>query len=211
MSMAVFPLFGFLKSCRYGDCTGISFIDSTTLKVCNNRRISSHKVFKDSASRGKSSMGWFYGFKLHLVVNEYGEILSFQFSKGNLDDRNIDVIKSLTKNLNGKLFGDRGYISDKLIKMLYLDGIHLITKLRKNMKNKLMLVMDKILLRKRAIIESINDILKNCCQIEHTRHRSPINFLANLLAGLIAYTYREKKPSLFTNMQKVNKIACVNL
>ena len=75
-------------------------------------------------------------------------------------------------------------------------GIHLITKLKSNMKNKLMVMTDKLLLRKRSIIETINDQLKNISQIEHSRHRSPLNFLVNLVSGLIAYTHQPKKPSL---------------
>lgn len=196
MRDAVIPLILYLKNRRTGKVTGISFIDSTTLKVCHNKRILSHKVFDGIALRGHSSMGWFYGFKLHLIVNDKGELLSFVLTPGNTDDRNKKVIKSLTKNLKGKLFGDRGYLSQKLFEELLEDGIQLITKLRQNMKNKLMQNIDKILLRKRAIIESINDQLKNICQIEHTRHRSVWGFLVNLFSGLIAYTYFPKKPSL---------------
>jgi hypothetical protein len=186
---------------RTGKCTGISFIDSTTLDVCDNRRIHLHKVFKGIAERGKSSMGWFYGFKLHLVVNDRGEILSFYLTPGNTDDRNTEVIKELTKNLFGKLFGDKGYISKKIFDMLHEKGIQLITKVKKNMKNKLMLAEDKLLLRKRALIETINDHLKNICQIEHSRHRSLVNFMVNIISGLVAYSFLPKKPSLKLNQQ----------
>ncbi|MBE8416775.1 IS982 family transposase, partial [Leptospira borgpetersenii] len=109
-------------------CSGISFIDSTILKVCDNRRIHSHKVFKDIAQRGKSSTGWFYGFKLHLIINDQGELLSFMVTPGNVDDRNLKVIFPLSKNIYGKLFGDRGYISQSLFESLYEKGIQLITK-----------------------------------------------------------------------------------
>lgn len=199
MQESLIPLLLYMMKFRTGKCTGISFIDSTTLDVCNNRRIYSHKVFKGIAERGKSSTGWFYGFKLHLVVNDKGEILSFYLTPGNVDDRNLNVIKNLTKELFGKLFGDRGYLSQKISDILYPKGIHLITKLRKNMKNKLMLMEDKILLRKRAIIETINDHLKNICQIEHSRHRSVSNFMVNIVSGLIAYSFLPKKPSLKLN------------
>ena len=141
-------------------------------------------------------MGWFYGFKLHIIVNEKGELLSTVLTPGNVDDRNQSMMKSLTKNIIGKLFGDRGYIGKPLFNFLFKRGIQMITKLKKNMANKLMPLMDKLLLRKRAIIETINDELKNMCQIEHTRHRSPINFLVNLFSGLIAYTFFPKKPSI---------------
>jgi hypothetical protein len=191
----------FLKS-RMGKCTGISFIDSTTIKVCRNQRIHSHKTFKGLAARGYSSMGWFYGFKLHLVCNERGELLSFYLTKGNVDDRNPKHIKSLCEKLFGKMFADKGYISQILWQMLFEDGIQLITKLKKNMKGHIMSLSDKILLRKRAIIETINDELKNLCQIEHTRHRSVSNFIMNILGALTAYCFFPKKPSL--NIQKYN-------
>jgi hypothetical protein len=186
----------YLKISRMGKVTGISFIDSTDITVCDNRRIHNHKVFESIAQRGKSSMGWFYGFKLHLVVNDKGELLSFTVTPGNVSDINPNVIDTLTKNLFGQLFGDRGYISSNLFQSLLDNGIHLVTKVRKNMKNKLMPLVDKILLRKRALIETINDELKNMCQIEHTRHRSIANFMVNLISGLTAYTYFPKKPSL---------------
>jgi hypothetical protein len=195
-SYTLVPLLLYTQSFRRGKCTGISFIDATILKVCHNRRIYSHKVFKNIAARGKSSTGWFYGFKLHLVINDRGEICSFFLSGGNIDDRNIDIIEKLCRELSGKLFGDRGYISRMLSEHLYRQGIHLITKLRKNMKNILMDMMDKILLRKRAVIESVNDFLKNICQVEHTRHRSVTNFLVNLLAALAAYSFLPSKPSI---------------
>lgn len=188
------PLSAYLKS-LYGRCHGISFIDSTALMVCDNHRIHNHKVFAQLAQRGKGSMGWFYGFKLHLVVNDGGELLACQITPGNVDDR--EPVPALCRRLFGKLIADRGYISQALFEHL-LDtfGVQLITKLRKNMKNRLMPLMDKLLLRKRAIIESVVDQLKNISQIEHTRHRSPINCFINIIAGLIAYCHQPKKPSL---------------
>lgn len=188
------PLSAYLQS-LYGRCHGISFIDSTALSVCDNHRIHNHKVFARLAQRGKGSMGWFYGFKLHLVVNDCGELLACQITPGNVDDR--EPVPTLSRRLFGKLIADRGYISRALFEQL-LDtfGVQLITKLRKNMKNRLMPLMDKLLLRKRAIIESIVDQLKNISQIEHTRHRSPTNCFINIIAGLIAYCHQPKKPSL---------------
>jgi hypothetical protein len=190
---AFVPLFAYLHQ-KKGKVTGISFIDSTILKVCHIKRSYSNKVFKKLAAKGKTTTGWFFGFKLHLVVNERGELLSFQLTQGNSSD--ISPVKSLVKNIWGKLFGDRGYISIPLFNELLKQNLQLITKIRNNMKNKLMDITDKFLLRKRAIIETVNDQLKNISQIEHTRHRSPANFLINLLSGLIAYCHQEKKPSL---------------
>jgi hypothetical protein len=187
------PMLAYLQS-RYGACTGISFIDSTSLEVCDPKRINGHRVFAADARRGKTSMGWFFGFKLHLAVNDRGELLACCLTTGNVDDRT--PVPQMVKRLRGKLFGDRGYISAPLSKLLFEQGLQLITRLRKNMKNHLMHLSDKLLLRKRAIIESIIDQLKNISQIEHTRHRSPTNFVVHLIAGLIAYSHQDKKPGL---------------
>ena len=186
----------FLKMIRLGNCTGISIVDSTPLRVCNNKRIFNHKVFDGIAQRGKSTMGYFFGFKLHLVINDKGEILNFVITPGNVDDREPLKNSDFLKTIFGKLFADKGYIGQKLFEQLFIDGIQLITGLKRNMKNCLMSMNDKILLRKRSIIETINDELKNICQIEHSRHRSFGNFLTNLISGLLAYSFLPKKPSI---------------
>ena len=193
MPRAVVALCCFLNT-RKGDCTGISFVDSTSLKVCHNRRIHSHKVFDGWTQRGRTSTGYFFGFKLHIIVSDEGELLSFRLTPGNTDDR--EPVPELAEDLFGKLFGDKGYISKKLFEELFQHEIELVTKLRKNMKNKLIPLFDKLMLRKRSLIETIYDQLKNISQIEHSRHRSLAGFMVNLLAGLIAYTYQPKKPSL---------------
>ena len=194
MASVLGPLSAYLKS-LYGHCHGISFIDSTALRVCDNHRIQNHKVCAGFAQRGKGSMGWFYGFKLHLVINDCGELLACQITSGNVDDR--EPVPALCRRLFGRLIADRGYISQSLFEqLLNTFGVQLITKLRKNMKNRLLPLIDKLLLRKRAIIESVVDQLKNISQIEHTRHRSPINCFINIIAGLIAYCHQPKKPSL---------------
>jgi len=193
MAEALVPLCAYLWS-RKGQCSGISFIDSMPIAVCHNRRISSHRVFAKTAERGKNSVGWFYGFKLHLIVNDEGELLAVRLTAANVDDRT--PVPKLVKELFGKLYGDKGYISQKLFDLLFADGVQLVTKIRKNMNNKLMDVFDQLMLRKRAIIETIYDQLKNISQIEHARHRSGINFLVNIVSALIAYTHQEKKPSL---------------
>jgi len=179
----------------FGNCTGISFVDSTALAVCRNQRIKRHKVFAGLAARGKTSMGWFFGFKLHLAVNDQGELLGCYLTAGNVDDRK--PVPHLARHLFGKLIGDKGYISQELTAHL-MDtlGVHLLTFLRSNMNGRLVSQNDLVLLRKRAIIETINDQLKNISQIEHSRHRSPINFIVNLFAGLIAYCRQPKKPAL---------------
>ena len=190
----------FLKTCCLGKCTGISYIDSTPLRSCHIKREKQHKVFKGIAQKGQCSLGWFYGFKLHIIINDRGEILDFIITPGNVDDRKPLNDMDLHKRIFGKLYGDKGYISKDLFEKLFVDGVHLITKIKKNMKNSLMLLQDKIALRKRALIETVNDELKNICQIEHTRHRSFENFTTNLLSGLIAYSFFDKKPSI--NLQE---------
>ncbi len=204
---ATMPMAIFLKAFCLGQCTGISFVDSTPLKVCHIRREHSNKVFKALATKGQCSIGWFFGFKLHLIINDRGEILDFMLTQGNVDDREPLKQKSFHDKIFGKLFGDKGYICKNLFEQLFIDGIHLITKLRKNMKNCLMHIYDKILLKKRALIETVNDELKNICQIEHSRHRSFENFLTNLLSGLIAYSFFPKKPSLNIDIIDRNAIA----
>ena len=192
-----FPLVLFLKLCRMGKCTGISFVDSTTLKACHIKREKQNKVFSGIATKGKSTIGWFYGFKLHIIINDKGEILSFVITQGNVDDREPLNSESFINAVFGKLYADRGYISQTLRDILFVDGIHLVTKLRNNMKGGEIPLQDKINLRKRAVIESVNDELKNICQIEHTRHRSFTNFITNLIAGLLAYSFLPKKPSIY--------------
>jgi hypothetical protein len=194
MPSVLVPLLAYLHT-QLGNCTGISFVDSTKLVVCHNARIAPHRVFAGQAARGKSSTGWFLGFKLHLVVNDQGELLGWALTAGNVDDR--QPVPRLVRRLFGKLFGDKGYLSQPLAQQLLTEpGLRLITKLRKNMRNQLLEWSDRYFLRKRAIIEAVNDQLKNISQIEHSRHRSPTNFLVNLVAGLIASCHQPKKPSL---------------
>jgi len=193
---ALMPLCAYFRKFCLGDCTGVSFIDSTSLDVCLNQRIASHKVFAGLAGRGKTSTGWFFGFKLHLVINDRGELLNVQLTPGNVDDRK--PVPKLVRKLFGKVYGDKGYISQPLYDLLLQTfSVQLITKRKSNSKNVLpMPLMDRILLRKRAIVERVIDQLKNISQIEHSRHRSVSSFLVNILCGLIADPRQPKKPSL---------------
>jgi hypothetical protein len=193
MQGALVPLSMYLENCK-GAVSGIAFVDSTSLAVCHNRRIHAHRVFDGLAKRGQTSVGWFYGFKLHLVINHLGELLGMRLTPGNTDDR--QPVPAMVKKVWGKLFGDKGYLSQDLSERLLMQDLQLITKVRKNMKQRLLSIFDKLLLRKRAVMESVIDQLKNISQIEHSRHRSVTNFLVNVLAGLIAYSHREKKPAL---------------
>lgn len=178
--------------------TKIYFVDSTPIEVCHVKREKSNKVFKNLAVKSKSTKGWYFGFKLHIITNNKGEIMSFKLTKANVDDRK--VVNDLTKNLTGKLVGDKGYISEKLFLKLLKKGLHLITKMKKNMKNKLIPLSDKILLKSRGIIESVIGQLKNICQIEHSRHRNTTNFFVNMISGIAAYNFKAKKPQLRENL-----------
>jgi len=200
MKSVIVPLCFFLQTLK-GEETGIYFVDSMLIKVCHIKREKQHKVFKGIAKKSKSTIGWFFGFKLHLVINDKGEMMAFKLTAGNVDDRK--PVPDLMKTLIGKLFGDKGYISQKLSDQLLKQGIQLVTRIKKNMKNKFMPLIDKLLLRKRALIESVNDQLKNISQIEHTRHRCVWNFMVNTLTALIAYCLQPKKPSIRRAVQKM--------
>jgi len=167
------PLFAYLLYFK-GEISGISFVDSTSIRICHNKRISRNRVFKGLAKLGKTTTGWFYGFKLHLVINDKGEILAFQLTPGNVAD--VNMLETLSSGLWGKLFGDKGYISSKVAEKLFTQGVQVITGLRAKMKQKLISLMDKILLRKRSLIETVNDQLKNISQTEHSRQEITSEF-----------------------------------
>ena len=207
MQSNLLPLTLYMKTCCLGECTGISFIDSTPIRACNNKRIAQNKVFKGIANIGKSTMGWFYGFKLHIVINDKGELLDFVITQANVDDRTPLKQDNFLKKIFGSLYADKGYISKQLSALLFDQGLHLVTGIRNNMKNVIMTMRDKILLRKRSVIETINDQLKNIAQAEHSRHRSFGNFITNLVASLIAYSFQEKKPSIKFETEKTTQLA----
>ena len=180
---------------HFGECSGISFVDSTRLRVCDNKRISSHRVFAEHAGRSKTSMGGFYGFRLHLIINEKGDLLGVELSPGNTDDRQ-PLWKLSSDGLFGNLYGDKGYISKDLRAFLKQQGIHLFYKVRKHMKPLELSVSDEVLLKKRTLIESVIKALKTQTQVEHSRHRSFVNFQVNVVSALIAYQLLETKPSV---------------
>lgn len=182
-----------MKSLLFKD-DSIHFVDATALPVCHNKRISRHKVFKKFAKRGKTSMGWFFGLKLHLIINRFGEIASFCLTSGNCDDR--APVAKMAADLEGFMVGDKGYIDFKLFEYLYSQGLKLITSIRKNMKNMLISLPEKILLRKRSIIETVFDYLKNKMEISHTRHRSALNGFVHIFSTLVAYTLKPRKPKI---------------
>ena len=184
---------------------GISFIDSTRMPVCHNKRTNSHKVFDSFAEIGKSTMGWFLGFKLHLVIDSNGNVLATNVTKGNVDDR-VPVIK-LIKGIAGKLFGDKGYIKKELSEELHDMGVTLITPLKKNMKSRFMPInmFDLVMSKKRVLIESVFNILKNKLQLCHTRHRSILNFCVHVLSVIVGYQLSNSKPSV--NLEGCNLLA----
>jgi transposase len=191
---ALVPLTALVLAMR-GPCTGTSFVDSTVIRVCHIKRAGRNKVFAGLAAKSKSTMGWFFGFKLHLICNEQGDLLGFRLTRGNVDDR-TPVKEGFFDGLFGRVFADKGYIGKDLFDWLLSKGVKLVTGIRENMRNSLIALEEKILLRKRSISETINDWLKNVCQIEHSRHRSPANFVVHLVAGLVAYSLQPKKPSV---------------
>ena len=193
MQGALIPLCSFLEFSK-GECTGLSIIDSTPIIVCHNKRIFDHKVFDGIAKRGKSTMGWFFGFKLHIIINQMGELLAFKLTPGNMSDSKM--IEPLAEGLFGKIFGDKGYLNQKLFKKMLKKGIQIVTQIRSNMKNKLMDYADRIILRKRSLVESVFHIFKDILNMDHTRHRSPTNFMTNLVAGLAAYCLSDRKPRM---------------
>jgi len=185
-----------LYSCSLSKRTGLYFIDSKKLEVCHLKRQHSHKVFQDYARKGVSSVGWFFGLKIHLVINNLGQIISFQLSSGNIADNNKDLLKKLLDKLDGCCVGDKGYLSS-LFSFFYENGLHLLTKPRKNMKNKLIPPYNNKLINKRGVIESVFDILTSICDLDHTRHRKPINAFTHIFAALVAYQCLDKKPRVF--------------
>lgn len=185
MPRLILPLSIIMQS-LFGEETGIYYIDSTKLQICHGKRTHSNKVFKNIAKIGRSSYGWFMGFKLHIIINNKGNIMAIKITKGNKSDSS--VASDLAKGLTGNLYGDKGYISKKLFAELFVSGLKIFTGIRKDMKNHLLSNSDKCLLRKRVLVESIFNVLKNSMGLEHTRHRSPLNFIVHILACLAGYS-----------------------
>jgi len=175
--------------------TEANYIDSKPLKVCHIKREKQHRVFKNLARKGKSSMGWFFGFKLHLIINQYGQLVRFQLTTGNVADNNHDLLRRLLQDIDQVVYGDKGYLT-KISEELQKRGNHLITKLKKKMKPKKRTPKEAYYLKKRGLIESVFEQLVHQMDVEHSRHRSPKNFVCNLWSGLIAYALKPHKPHI---------------
>ena len=208
MPSVVVPMCSYLTS-KLGNATGIQFVDSTKIEVCHVMRAKRNQVFQGIAQHSKGTMGWSFGFKLHLIINHLGEIVSLKLTKGNVDDRK--PVSEMADSIWGKLYGDKGYISKALTGELLDKGVELITTVRKNMKKKFISLWDRALLKKRFIIETVNDQLKNISYIEHSRHRSAHGFMLNLLGGLIDYCLKDDKPCLNLTTQEYELLESNNL
>lgn len=165
----------------------IHLVDSTPLAVCKNTRINRHRTFRATAGRGKSSTGWFYGFKLHLIVNRACEIVSALVTPGNVAD--VTALFPLFQRhpVQGKLFGDRGYISEAYKQLLGSRQCEMITRARANMTQPVFSPEDEHYMCQRNLIETVNSQLKDDLGIEHSRHRSWRGYIAHVYASLIAY------------------------
>lgn len=188
------PLLLFTKTKGLGNCDGISIMDSTKLEVCHIRREHSHKLFKGIAQKGKTSTGWFYGFKLHIIINTSGQIINFFITPGNVADNNHELLDALTKDIFGKLVADKGYIG--AFEQLWEKGIELIHGIRKNMKNKLMDPFNKFLLKKRGVIESVFNIFKEFLSLESSKNRSKIAYFVQICCAILSYYFRPHKPQI---------------
>jgi hypothetical protein len=171
-----------------GKPEGDIYIDSSAIAVCKNKRIYNHKVFRNLAQRGKTSIGWFFGFKIHLVINSAGEILNFAISPGNTHD--LNGARSVLEGFSGTIFGDKGYIGKDFFEEMLKKGIKIVTSIRASMRPQIMSLAESESLSRRSLIESVFNVLKNSCRMEHSRHRSPKNFMSNLLGSLCAYMLR---------------------
>ena len=174
-----------------GEKTGICFAHSTNLAACHNARISRNRFCQGMARRRRTAMGWFFGGKLHLLIHRKGQIMAFRMTAGSRDDRN--PLEAMTAALQGKIFADKGYLSQTLLERLWQRGLHLVTSMRRNMKNDLLPLLDNVLLRKRFMIETLFDKRKSSMGLEHTRHRSPVNTLVHILSCLAADTMAQPK------------------
>lgn len=180
---------------RKGKSNGVYVIDSSSLAVCHNKRIGRHKTFKGLAAMGKTSVGWFFGLKIHIVINSEGELMAFKFTPGNRHD--AAEATSLLSGLEGHAFADKGYIGKAIFEALMNQGLKLVTRKRRNMKNKPLSAQEEFLLNRRGVVETVIGQLKEKYHIWHTRHRSIMNALTHAIAALAAYQLSPDKIIIF--------------
>jgi hypothetical protein len=186
MNRVIFPLTIF-SQLNAGRKTGIYYIDSSCLPVCHIKRSKRHKTFESVATYGKTSVGWFFGLKLHIVTNHKGELMTFKVTKGDCHD--AKVAPNLLTPFEGLAFGDKGYLGKKIFDELFKNGLKLITRKRKNMKNtEILSKFEQQMLNQRGIIETVFGHLKYCYHVWHSRHRSIANAMTHLVAALAIYT-----------------------
>jgi hypothetical protein len=197
----IFPLVLF-SQINSGKKTGIYYIDSTCLPVCHLKRSGRNKTFAEIAKHGYTSIGCFFGFKLHIVINNHGQLMAFKITRGNVNDAKAS--ESILEKLSGLAFGDKGYIGKELAAKLLKKGLKLITRVRTNMKSKKISPLEKQLLNQRNMIETVINHLKHHYQVWHTRHRSLLNAMTHLMAALCAYTIEPLKISAFKLLGATN-------
>lgn len=193
MKRAIFPLALFTQI-NSGKKTRIYYFDFSCLPVCHIKRSKHRKVFQNVAEYGKTSVAWFFGLKLHLVINNLGELIAFKITKGNKNDGKESG--SLLKYLTGLAFGDNGYVGKKLFDELLKSGLKFITRTKKNMKKFIDINnLEKQLLDQRNLVEKVIDNLKHNFQIWYTRHRSILNALTHLIDAISTYIIEPLKLS----------------
>jgi Transposase DDE domain len=190
------PIILYIMCSLFKQCTGTSFVDSTSIEVCKAYRINRHKTFSGLARRSKTTKGWFFGFKLHLLISPTGDLVKARFTPGNTDDRK--ALEKMTDGLFGKIFGDRGYIGKEFAARLYAQGLQVVTRIKKGMKNILMDLDDKTTLLRRSLIETVIGKIKLLGKFEHSRHRSVQNAFTHMMSCLINYQLQDDKPSILS-------------
>lgn len=184
--------------------TGMYFVDSKKIASCHIKREHTHQVMQGVSRKGKTSVGWFFGLKTHLVINNLGQIVAYDITPGNVADNNHTVLRKLLNGLKGVCAGDKGYQS-ALFEEFYQNGLVLLTKPKKNQKAKVQTKANNLLLSKRPVIESTFNICTYICDIEHSRHRNKFNAVVNILAGLAAYQHLDRKPRVFLYQKSIHQ------